>query len=286
MTLVRRPAKDSLGRYAFHHHVDLESKVSICVNGVRVTERQLQALRALKEHGSKASAARSIGISAPVLHRYLQNLESSTGVEMIRSSPRGSELTDAARHILNEHAAIDSRLRHRTRFRVACTPVTEHLMMLILSQSSSGLDLVVSDDENNVRDLQAGLVDLIVLDDPQYLYDMDDVLWEDVGETTMIHVHRGNRYIRYRYGAQRIAYQHLDSKGVQYVVERTTLLLDDLLDSGLSFFVDEILLLRRNMHLRSSTDQNLLRHSISAVYRHPSPQVDMLVRSLRSRLSK
>ncbi|MDD3398280.1 MAG: LysR family transcriptional regulator [Candidatus Methanomethylophilaceae archaeon] len=264
--------------------MELESKVSICVNGVRITDRQLQSLMALKEHGSKASAARSLGISAPVLHRYLQNLESSTGLRLIRSSPRGTEMTDDARHIINEYNAIDNRLRHRGRFRAACSPVTEHLMMAILSSLPWDLDLVVSDDENNVRDLQAGLVDLIVLDDPQFLYDLEDVDWEEVGETSMVHVDRGPRYMRYRYGAQRIAYQHLDSQGIPYSVERTTLSLDELMEGGLSFFVDEILLLRRNMRVRSSTDPAALRHSINAVYRQESEQGAAIVRSLRSRL--
>lgn len=263
-----------------------ETTVSLWVNGVRITDKQLRALKALKGEGSKAAAARSLGVSAPVLHRNIQNLERGIGRKLVVSTPRGTRLTEEARHIIQEHSAIDNRLRHRTRFRVACTPVTEHLMMAIMSASSESMDLVISDDDNNVRDLDAGLVDLIILDDPQFLYDLDDVLWDEVGETSMVHVDRGPRYIRYRYGAQRIAYLHLDSRGTEYKVERTTMLLDELLESGMSFFVDEILLLRRKLHLRSDTDERLLRHSISAVYRSPSPQVEMLVRSLRSRLSE
>ena len=264
--------------------VELESKVSIYVNGVRVTERQLESLMALKEHGSKASAARSLDISAPVLHRYLQNLEASTGLQLIRSTPRGTEITEEARHIISEYSAIDNRLRHRGRFRAACSPVTEHLMMSILSSIPWNLDLVVSDDDNNVRDLQAGLVDLIVLDDPQFLYDLEDVKWEEVGETSMVHVDRGPRYIRYRYGAQRIAYQHLDSQGHPYSVDKATMSLEELLESGLSFFVDEALLLKKNIRIRSSTDPAVLRHSINVVYRKESEPVDAIVRSLRSRL--
>lgn len=266
--------------------MQLESTVSLWVNGVRITPRQLEALRSLREHGSKASAARSLGISAPVLHRYIQTLEKGTGLKLIVSSPVGTHLTEDGRHILTEYAAIDNRLRHRHLFRVACTPVTEHLMMAIMSESKEDMNLVISDDENNVRDLLAGLVDFIVLDDPQYLYDMDDMLWQEVGETTMVHVDRGPRYIRYCYGAQRIAYQHLDSKGIEYSVERNTMRLEDLTESGLSFFIDEILLLKKNLRLRSSTDQNLLRHSISAVYRKEGPKPEFLIRSLRARLTE
>lgn len=266
--------------------VDLEPRVSIYVNGVKVTARQMDALKALRDHGSKAAAAASLGISAPVLHRYLQNLEDSTGLELVRSNPRGSKLTEAGRQIVNEHNAIDSRIRHRERCRVACSPVTEHLMMSLLSAMPEGIDLVVSDDENNARDLMAGMVDLVILDDPQLLYDLDDVDWEVLGETSMVHVDRGPRYIRYRYGAQRLAFQHLDSKGVPYSVERSTFSLDDLLESGLSFFVDEILLLKRNLRIRSSTDPALLRHSISAVFRDDAEPVQSIVRALRERLSE
>jgi len=267
-------------------YVELEASVSISVNGVHITQRQLDALRMLKEHGSKASAARSLGISAPVFHRYIQTLENATGLKLIATNPSGTQLTEDARHILAEHETIERRLSHRERFRVACTPVTEHLMLAILSEGKTDMDLVISDDENNVRDLQAGMVDFIVLDDPQYLYDFDEILWEDVGETTMIHVDRGPRYIRYCYGAQRIAYQHLDLKGIDYSVERTTMRLEDLTESGLSFFIDEILLLKKNMRMKSSTDQKLLSHSISAVFRKEGRQSEFLIRSLRARLSE
>jgi hypothetical protein len=96
----------------------------------------------------------------------------------------------------------------------------------------------------------------------------------------MVHVDKGGSYIKYRYGAQRIAYRHLDSLGKEYSIDSETLSLNDLIDSGKSFFVDEVLLMRKGIRIHSSTDPSLLKHSILAVYRELTFETDRLVNEL------
>lgn len=125
---------------------------------------------------------------------------------------------------------------------------------------------------------------MVILDDPLYLMDVKGYGSDVIGYMDMVHVDRGRRYVRYRYGAQRIAFRQLDMMGVNYVVEGEMLSLDDLLGSGRSFFVDEILLLREGIKLQSHTDPRLLRHAIMAVYANESRDIDALLQELKQRM--
>ena len=99
----------------------------------------------------------------------------------------------------------------------------------------------------------------------------------------MIHVDNGPSYIRYRYGAQRIAYEQLELMGVKYSIDAETYLLSDLMDSNKSFFVDEYLLQRKGLKIKSATDKRLLRHSITAVYRREVKEITRVLRYLQSK---
>jgi hypothetical protein len=59
--------------------------------------------------------------------------------------------------------------------------------------------------------------------------------------------------------------------------------LADLLDSGKSFFVDEVLLMRKGIRMHSATDPLMLRHAILAVYRSPSDDIEKLVSEILKR---
>ena len=108
-------------------------------------------------------------------------------------------------------------------------------------------------------------------------------MWAEVGYMDMIHVDNGPSYIRYKYGAQRIAYAQLDLTGVEYKVTGETCYLPDLLNSNKSFFIDEFLLLKKGIKLKSATDKTLLRHSITAVFRREEKEITRLLRVLQSK---
>jgi len=101
---------------------------------------------------------------------------------------------------------------------VGCSIVTEDLLLSVLSRidTSGPYDLIISDDERNLKDFRAGLMDIAVIDDPLNVYEFDDARWEEVAEDQLIHVNKGSKYMRYRYGAQRIGFRHLESEGMEY----------------------------------------------------------------------
>ena len=71
--------------------------------------------------------------------------------------------------------------------------------------------------------------------------------------------------------------------GVKYSIDAETYLLSDLMDSNKSFFVDEYLLQRKGLKIKSATDKRLLRHSITAVYRREVKEITRVLRYLQSK---
>ncbi|MDR0198706.1 MAG: LysR family transcriptional regulator [Methanomassiliicoccaceae archaeon] len=248
--------------------------------GKKITNRQLEVLNAVHEGGSINAAAKLLGISPPVAYRHIKEIERAAGETVLKASPRGSVLTEHGTDLLRSVMSAETRLSNIRGFTVACSPVTEELLMSVLSSLNIGADLLISDDGMNMRYLKKDEVDVVILDDPVHVLDDGPLHWQEIGQMGMVHVDKGPSYIRYRYGAQRIAFRHLDSIGKRYTVDAETLSLNDLIDSGKSFFVDDVLLMRKGIRVHSSTDPALLRHSILAVYKEQSDAIDRLVNEL------
>jgi molybdate transport repressor ModE-like protein len=248
-----------------------------------MTDRQIEVLNAVHETGSINSAARTLGITAPVAYRHIKEIERIVGDAVLRTSPRGSVLTERGTDILKRIRSAGTRLSNERRFTVACSPVTEELLMSVLSSINVNADLMISDDGMNMRYLEKNETDVVILDDPAHVFDDDSLQWQEVGQMGMVHVDKGSSYIRYRYGAQRIAFRHLDAAGKKYTIDSETLSLSELIDSGKSYFVDDVLLMRKGIRMHSSTDPALLRHSILAVYRELSEPINRLVNELIKR---
>ncbi|MBR4227317.1 MAG: LysR family transcriptional regulator [Candidatus Methanomethylophilaceae archaeon] len=73
--------------------MDIKAEISLEVNGTLVTARQIEALLAVQDTGSQASAARRLGISAPVLNKYISAISAAAGADVLRTTPAGSALT-------------------------------------------------------------------------------------------------------------------------------------------------------------------------------------------------
>ena len=99
----------------------------------------------------------------------------------------------------------------------------------------------------------------------------------------MVYVDNGPSFIRYRYGAQRVAFMFLDTMDKSYTVDSETYSLPELLASNKSFFVDEFLLTRKGLRLKSAVDPKILRHAITAVYRREDKTVLRVVKALQAR---
>ena len=126
---------------------------------------------------------------------------------------------------------------------------------------------------------------MVIIDDPLYLFDIDECGFEsdEIGNMGMVYVDNGPVFIRYKYGAQRVAFMFLDTLGYDYAVDAETYSLTEMLGSNKSFFVDEFLLTRKGIKLKSAVDPKVLRHAITAIYRSENKTVMKLVNALKSR---
>ena len=262
-------------------------EIKICsseiVNGHRISRKQLRVLKAVQSEGSKNAAAKKLGLSVPVVHNYLQSIEEGTGIKLLKSTPKGSELTEEALKMLELLDLADKRCEFGRKFTVGCTPITQDLIMNSMPLSKTKGDIIISDDFTNMKLLNMGLVDIIFLDDPANLFSLESYKWDEIGSMDIIYVKKGTSHMRYKYGAQRIAYDYLDSIGDEYTIDGETTSINDLINSGKSFFIDEILLLKNGIKLESSIPKGTLKHTINAVYRKELRCIDRLMHGINKK---
>ena len=254
------------------------------INGRLVTNRQLETLTAVAGTGSKTAAAKKLGISVPVVHRYISSIEEAVGAPITVSTPAGTKLNEEGKRILETFETTELRCSDDHNFTVCCSPVTEDLMMSVLSALKiTDVELVISDDEHNIRMMKEDLADFAVIDDPLYLFDAEEFEGIEIGYMGMVFVDNGTSFIRYRYGAQRVAFMFLDTMDRKYSIEAETFSLPELLGSKKSYFVDEFLLLRKGIKMKSAIDPKVLRHAITAIYRKEDKKIGKLVKALQAR---
>src|SRR5262249_34833450 len=76
--------------------------------GRRIKLSDLHVLLAVAQSGSMAKAANELAVSHPVVSRSIGELERTLGVRLLERNPRGIELTECGRTILQRsHAAFD-----------------------------------------------------------------------------------------------------------------------------------------------------------------------------------
>ncbi|MDR3075637.1 MAG: LysR family transcriptional regulator, partial [Candidatus Methanoplasma sp.] len=179
--------------------MDISVRTEQVINGRVVTNRQLETLAAVAESGSKTAAAKKLGISVPVVHRYISVIEEAVGSPITVSTPAGTKLNKDGKLILETYVATELRCSDNHDFTVCCSPVTEDLMMSVLSAlKMTDVELVISDDEHNIRMMKENLADFAVIDDPLYLFDADEFDGIEIGYMGMVFVDKGTSFIRYR----------------------------------------------------------------------------------------
>jgi DNA-binding transcriptional LysR family regulator len=79
--------------------------------GRRIKLSDLHILLAVAQSGSMAKAASALAVSHPVVSRSISDLERSLGVRLLERNPRGIELTEYGRAMLNRSNAAFDELR-------------------------------------------------------------------------------------------------------------------------------------------------------------------------------
>lgn len=261
----------------------IRPSISVEINGTALTPRQMEVILAVGEEKSQSRAAARLGISTPVLNRYVSQIEKKAGACLVETKATGSRLTEEGERIVEEYLKLKNRLEKKDFLNVSGTPVSQELLMSALSSvdPEGKCNLVISDDAKNLSDLKAGIADLIILDDPLYLFEAEEFEWETIGEDRLLHENRGERYAYFRYGAQRIGFRYLEMENIPHRIERTFSSVSALVDSGLSFFINESLALRRGLTIKSATSLEQLTHEITAVYSGSNPFIEKIIKELK-----
>lgn len=239
-----------------------------------VTEREVNALIAVAKTGSQKDAASRLGISLPVLHRRLERANAKVGEDLFSTDNRGTRLTEIGHSLVHSYDEFTRRTRPATSPVVACTPITRprlHQALSRIERERRRVSVMVSDDETNVRLFISGQVDLLILDDPIFAYEtFRDHNVKELGRDSLLMVDRGEEFARFRYGPQRIGFEYLEREGISYKVVRFVSESDSLLDSRLSFFINESLALRKGLTRRSLSTKIITDYAILGVVHEDS----------------
>jgi molybdate transport repressor ModE-like protein len=250
--------------------------ITFSFEGGQVTEREIGALIAVAKKGSQKDAAKELGISLPVLHRRIARAEKKMDESLVVTDNRGTRLTETGRDLIHAYDEFTRRTRPATNPVVACTPITRprvHQALSRIERERRRVAVMVSDDETNMRLFIAGLVDLMILDDPIFAYEtFRDHTVKEVGHDSLLWMDRGEDFALFRYGPQRIGFEYLDEEGIPYKVVRFVSESDGLMDSRLSFFINESLSLRKGLTRRSISTKFITDYSILAVVHEDSEQ--------------
>ena len=244
-------------------------RVIMATEDGEITNRQLEAIIAVRDRGSMKKAASSLGISTPVLYKYVKEAEAKCGESIVRSDSRGTKLTSFGAELLGRLEALRLRAEDRDSLHVAGTLVSE---LCLLSAASAlaqrGVDcrVTISTDEENLRLMEERRADCVIVDDPLRAMELaEKVEGTEVGPDMLLLRQSGADFVRLAFGAQRLGFRYLEQEGIAHSVVRR-IFEPALLDrSDLSYFVNRSLVRRGILVAKDTVEQDWSAHAIMAL---------------------
>jgi molybdate transport repressor ModE-like protein len=249
--------------------LDARPRIVFVSEGKEITHRQMEALAALNEKGSMKKAAESIGVSTPVLHKYVRDIEDKADASLVISSSKGSRLTDSGLELLRRFRAYELRLKDEDVLRVAGTVVSEKCLLTAateLSDAGTPCHVTISTDDVNLRLLEERRLDCVLVDDAMFAMERSpDLQSAEIGSDMLLLKDTGPRYARLGFGAQRLAFRHLDEREIPHEVVRTIFEPSMIDRTDLSYFVNKSLVREGIVEADGAKDQLWSIHSIMAL---------------------
>ncbi len=249
--------------------IDAKPRVIFVSEGHEITHRQMQALAELNLKGSMKKAAASLGISTPVLHKYIHEVEEKADLELVTTTSTGSRLTKDGLELLKKFGEFELRLQDDEHLRVAGTIVSQRSVLVAaseISQAGKVCMVTIATDEQNLRLMREGRVDCVVFDDA--INAMENAPERDVceiGTDMLMHRDNGPRHARMAFGAQRIAFRHLDEQEIPHEVVRMFHEPTMVDRTELSYFINRSLVRTGVVKAVGAKDAPWSLHSISAL---------------------
>ena len=246
-------------------------RVVFVTDGQEITHRQMEALTALHTKGSMKKAATFLGLSTPVLHKYIREMEEKSGLSLVTSTNRGSSLTSDGVELLKRFKGYERRLDdHPEVLKVAGTAVTERCLLTAateLSDTGKSCSVILSTDEANLHLLDENRLDCIVLDDAAFAMDKaPEIASSEIGSDMFVFRDAGNRFAKLGFGAQRLAFRYLKERGIPYEIDRMIFEPTMVDHTDLSYFVNKSLVRTGLIKAEGAKDQTWSIHSIVALH--------------------
>lgn len=248
---------------------DARPRVVFVCDGQEITHRQMEALAALLDKGSMKRAAASLGISTPVLHKYIHEMEQKTESKLVNTTSRGSTLTERGHELLRRFKEYELRLTDEELLRVAGTAVSQRAVLTAASEFSGegkACSVTISTDIHNLRLMSEGRLDCLVLDDALFAMERSpEAEIFEIGSDMLMLKDAGPRFARLAFGAQRLGFRHLDEQQIPHEVVREVYepSMVDRLD--LSYFVNHSLVRMGVVKALGAKDQPWSMHEVVAL---------------------
>jgi DNA-binding transcriptional LysR family regulator len=257
--------------------MDARPRIILVTDNGEITNRQLEALAAVRREGSMKKAAAALGISTPVLYKYVKEVEVRCDERLVHSDSRGTRLTPAGDDLLNRLEALRLRMDDRDTLHVAGTLVSELCLLSAASaMTQKGIDcrVTVSTDDENLRMIDEDRVDCVIVDDPLNAMERADrIEGVEIGPDMLLLRDAGVEFVSLAFGAQRLGFRYLEESGCEFAVTRR-IFEPALLDrTDLSYFVNRSLVRRGIVSARDAKDQAWSVHSIVALPCSEHPDV-------------
>jgi len=249
--------------------VDARPRVVFVCDGQEITHRQMEALAALHKTGSMNKAAESIGVSTPVLHKYVREIEEKADASLVVSTSKGSKLTADGLDLLKRFRAYELRLADEKVLRIAGTVVSERCILTAateLSDQGKPCKVTVATDDASIRLIDEGRVDCAILDDAMLAMERTpEVASTEIGSDMLLWKDAGEKYARTSFGAQRLAFRYLKERDIPHDVVREIHEPSMLDHTDLSYFVNRSLVRNGLVRAEGIKEQKWSVHSIVAV---------------------
>jgi len=265
--------------------VDARPQVVFVCDGQEITHRQMEALAALHEKGTMKKAADQLGLSTPVLHKYVREVEEKAGASLVASTSKGSKLTVDGVELLKRFRAYEHRLQDDRTLRVAGTIVSQRCLLSAateLSVDGKPVAVVISTDEENLKLVDQGRVDCALLDDAMFAMEKtaEESVFE-IGLDILLHKDVGMRYARLAFGAQRLAFRYLHEKDIPHEVARMIYEPTMLDRTDLSYFVNKSLVRNGVVKAEGTVEAKWSIHSITALRCSEHEDIDRFLEEAR-----
>lgn len=209
--------------------MEFNPTLNLEINGVKFTYRLFDALEEISQTWSQREAAKSLGISHPVLNRRIRDAENKLGFKLVYTTGAGSGLTPQAISILEKYQQYQKRLQERSKPVICGGPISSGLIDVLSYHYGLKPVITSTDDISALEMSKRGLVDVLLLDDPVHAF-IHDLDFTPIARDHLVLVSgseeqpesvqelNGKEFIEIPHSAQRLAWNTLDQLRIDYEI--------------------------------------------------------------------